>query len=76
MTISKKYADKLSNFSEEEYRQLEQLDTLFKFLDDIIPLDDGEEVEISKMRGRKRCVVVRDAIVQGNTDEGAGARRA
>lgn len=55
--ISKKYADKLSNFSEEEYRQLEQLVSLFKFLDDIIPLDDGEEVEMPvKTRSRKRCV--------------------
>ncbi|KAH0826785.1 hypothetical protein J3R83DRAFT_5201 [Lanmaoa asiatica] len=53
--ISKKYADKLSNFNEEEYRQLEQLETLFKFLDDIIPLEDGEEIEIlMKSRGQKR----------------------
>ena len=57
-TISKKYAEKLSNFSEEEYRQVEQLEALFKFLDDIIPLEDGEEVEMPKMRGRKRWVII------------------
>ena len=56
-TISKKYAEKLSNFSEEEYRQLEQLEALFKFLVDIIPLEDGE-VEMPKMRGRKRWVTI------------------
>lgn len=55
-TISKKYAEKL-NFSEEECRQLEQLEELFKFLDDIIPFEDGEEVEMPmKTRGRKRYV--------------------
>ncbi|KAF8424272.1 nuclear condensing complex subunit [Boletus edulis BED1] len=53
-TISKKYADKLAGFSEEEYRRLEQLDALFKFLDDIVPLDDGEEMEPPRTRGRKR----------------------
>ena len=53
-TISKKYADKLAGFSEEEYRRLEQLDALFRFLDDIVPLDDGEEVEPMRTRGRKR----------------------
>ncbi|KAF9234460.1 nuclear condensing complex subunit [Melanogaster broomeanus] len=52
--ISKKYADKLADFSEEEYRQLEQLNDLFKFLDDIIPLDDVEDYEVPKTRGRKR----------------------
>jgi condensin complex subunit 3 len=55
-TISKKYADKLAGFSEEEYRRLEQLDALFRFLDDIVPLDDGEEVEPMRTRGRKRWV--------------------
>jgi condensin complex subunit 3 len=56
-SISKKYADKLAGFSEEEYRRLEQLEALFAFLDDIVPLDDGEEVEMPmRTRGRKRCV--------------------
>jgi condensin complex subunit 3 len=54
--VSKKYANKLTDFSEEEYRQLEQLDDLFKFLDDIIPLDDVEDFELPKTRGRKRYV--------------------
>ncbi|KIK98064.1 hypothetical protein PAXRUDRAFT_824294 [Paxillus rubicundulus Ve08.2h10] len=52
--VSKKYVDKLTDFSEEEYRQLEQLDDLFKFLDDIVPLDDAEDFEPPKTRGRKR----------------------
>lgn len=31
---------------------------MFKFLDDIIPLEDGEEVEMPvKMKGRKRYVL-------------------
>ncbi|KAH7887136.1 nuclear condensing complex subunit [Phlebopus sp. FC_14] len=52
--ISKKYAEKLADFSEEEYRQLEHLKELFVFLDDIIPLDDGEEIEFPRTRTRKR----------------------
>ncbi|KAG6332139.1 hypothetical protein ID866_6950 [Astraeus odoratus] len=52
--LSKKYADKLADFSEEEYRQLTALKELFEFLDDIIPLDEGEEIELPKTRARKR----------------------
>ncbi|KAF9234461.1 nuclear condensing complex subunit [Melanogaster broomeanus] len=65
---SKKYADKLVDFSEEEYRQLEQLNDLFKFLDDIIPLDDVEDYEVPKTRGRKRSVK-KPQVVQVITDE-------
>jgi len=54
--LSKKYADKLADFSEEEYRQLAALKDLFEFLDDIIPLDEGEEIEMPKTRTRKRYV--------------------
>ena len=62
-TISKKYADKLSNFSEEEYRQLEQLEALFTFLHDIIPLEYREEMEMPmKMRGRKWCATMNDKL--------------
>ncbi|KAG2337723.1 hypothetical protein BDR05DRAFT_894747 [Suillus weaverae] len=53
--ISKRYAEQLESFSEEDYRQLEYLKDLFEFLDDIIPLDDGEEVDIPRTRARKRC---------------------
>ncbi|KAI6131286.1 nuclear condensing complex subunit [Pisolithus croceorrhizus] len=52
--LSKKYADKLVDFSEEEYRQLAALKDLFEFLDDIIPVDEGEEIELPKTRARKR----------------------
>ena len=55
--LSKKYADKLADFSEEEYRQLAALKDLFEFLDDIVPLDEGEEIEVPKTRSRKRYVL-------------------
>ena len=53
--ISKKYAEQLDNFNEEDYRQLEYLNDLFKFLDEIVPLDDGEETDMPRTRARKRC---------------------
>ena len=37
--LSKKYEKALENFSEDEFRKLEELKDLFEFLDDIIPLD-------------------------------------
>ncbi|KAF8550586.1 hypothetical protein OG21DRAFT_1487665 [Imleria badia] len=48
---------KLVGFSDEESRRLKQLEVFFS-LDDIVPvpLDDGEEVEMPKTQGRKRCV--------------------
>ncbi|KAG1728449.1 nuclear condensing complex subunit [Suillus lakei] len=52
--ISKRYAEQLESFNEEDYRQLEYLKDLFEFLDDIIPLDDGEEIDIPRTRARKR----------------------
>ncbi|KAG2156923.1 nuclear condensing complex subunit [Suillus bovinus] len=63
--ISKKYAEQLESFNEEDYRQLEYLKDLFEFLDDIIPLDDGEEVDIPRTRARKRRS---DSIVTDITD--------
>ena len=35
--ISKKFEKQLEDFNEEEYRNLEHLQELFEFLDDIIP---------------------------------------
>ncbi|KAI9061537.1 ARM repeat-containing protein [Trametes sanguinea] len=52
--LSKKYEKQLENFSEDEFRKLEELRELFEFLDDIIP-DDEDEDEAPK-KGRKRCV--------------------
>lgn len=50
--LSKKYEKQLENFSEEELRKLEELNELFEFLDDIIPLEDEEDDPPKK--GRKR----------------------
>ncbi|KXN87323.1 Condensin complex subunit 3 [Leucoagaricus sp. SymC.cos] len=52
--ICKKFEKQLE-FKEEELRKLEELQDLFEFLDDIIPEDDGELVDLEpKRRGRKR----------------------
>ncbi|OSD02558.1 hypothetical protein PYCCODRAFT_1367188 [Trametes coccinea BRFM310] len=50
--LSKKYEKQLENFSEEEFRKLEELRELFEFLDDIIPDEDDEEE--APRKGRKR----------------------
>lgn len=52
--LSKKYEQQLENFSEEEFRKLEELRELFEFLDDIIP--DFDEDDEQPKKGRKRCV--------------------
>ncbi|KAI0777818.1 nuclear condensing complex subunit [Trametes elegans] len=50
--LSKKYEKQLENFSEDEFRKLEELRELFDFLDDIIPdVDDDDE---PPRKGRKR----------------------
>ncbi|KAI8971320.1 nuclear condensing complex subunit [Trametes punicea] len=51
-TLSKKYEKQLENFSEEEFRKLEELRELFEFLDDIIP--DEEDEDEPPRKGRKR----------------------
>jgi condensin complex subunit 3 len=53
----KKFEKQLEDFDEDEYRKLKQLQELFKFLDEIIPDDDDEEVislDQPKRKGRKR----------------------
>lgn len=52
--LSKKYERQLENFSEDEFRKLEELRELFDFLDDIIP--DFDEDDEPPKKGRKRCV--------------------
>ncbi|KAG5635107.1 hypothetical protein H0H81_012436 [Sphagnurus paluster] len=54
--ILKKYEKQLEDFSEEEYRKLEQLEALFEFLDEIVPEDDEEFIDLDepKKKGRKR----------------------
>lgn len=55
----KKFAQQLQDFSEEEYRKLEQLEKLFEFVDSIIPDDDEEEIgpDEPKRKGKKRYVL-------------------
>ena len=59
--LSKRFEKQLENFNESEYRQLQSLQELFEFLDDIMPLDedeDGDEDEeapaAKKRAARKR----------------------
>jgi condensin complex subunit 3 len=48
----------LEDFNEEEYRKMEELKELFEFLDDIIPEDDDEVIDVEvKKKGKKRYVV-------------------
>ena len=51
--LSKKYDKLLEDFSEEAYRELESLKDTFEDLDDLIPLDDEEEIEMPKRRKRQ-----------------------
>ncbi|KAK0220231.1 nuclear condensing complex subunit [Armillaria fumosa] len=54
-TLSKKFESQLANFSEQEYRELDELKELFTFLDDLIPLsDDDEVIDVKPKRTRKR----------------------
>ena len=52
--LSKKFEKELAGFSEEEYRQMEQFQELFAFLDDIVPLDSDNESEAPKKQTRRR----------------------
>ena len=73
--LSRRFERQLEDFNEAEYRQLESLQELFGFLDDIMPLDeDEEEVEApaSKKRGaRKRRSVSVTTDATSTADEGA-----
>ncbi|KAJ7284629.1 nuclear condensing complex subunit [Mycena rebaudengoi] len=65
-TISKKFEKQLEDFNEEEYRKMEELKELFEFLDDIIPEDDDEVIDVEvKKKGKKRRS---DSIVSVTTD--------
>jgi condensin complex subunit 3 len=54
--LSKRFEKQLEDFNESEYRQLQSLQELFKFLDEIMPLDEdedgNEEEETSTARKR------------------------
>jgi condensin complex subunit 3 len=58
--LSKQFEKQLEDFNESEYRQLQSLQELFEFLDDIMPLDedeDGDEDEeapVAKKRAARK----------------------
>lgn len=66
-TISEKFAKQLEDFNEDEYRKLEELKELFEFLDDIIPDDDDEVIDIDAQRKRSRkrysLIVIRLSVM-------------
>jgi condensin complex subunit 3 len=41
--LSKRFEKQLEDFNESEYRQLQSLQELFEFLDDIMPLDEDDD---------------------------------
>ncbi|KAI0090375.1 nuclear condensing complex subunit [Irpex rosettiformis] len=54
-SVSKKYERQLTDFNEDEYRQLEYLQELFEFLDGVVPEDDDDEaIELPKKKGGKK----------------------
>ncbi|TDL22781.1 ARM repeat-containing protein [Rickenella mellea] len=53
-SLAKRFAAQLEGFNEEDFRKLEDLKELFEFLDDIIPLDDDDEIDVVPAKGRKR----------------------
>ncbi|TFK38229.1 nuclear condensing complex subunit [Crucibulum laeve] len=66
--ISERFAKQLEDFSEEEYKQLVELKDIAEFLDDLIPLDDSEIIDIEpKKKGRKRYVAS-DSIISTTTE--------
>ncbi|KAK7032879.1 chromosome condensation complex protein [Favolaschia claudopus] len=64
--LQKKFEKELEGLSEEEYREFNKLQDLFAFLDDIIPENDDEVIELdTKKKGRKRRS---DSIISITTD--------
>jgi condensin complex subunit 3 len=57
-SLDENYAEALEHLKEEDLRKMEELDELFDFLDDMIPLTDKPSRESSEdvkpKRGRKR----------------------
>lgn len=51
-TLAKHYAEQMKGFSEVDLRKLETLTELFEFLDEIIPEDDDEMIELPPTRKR------------------------
>jgi condensin complex subunit 3 len=53
--LSKRFEKQLEDFGEAEYRQLQSLQELFEFLDEIVPLDEDEDEE-DEAPSKKRAV--------------------
>jgi condensin complex subunit 3 len=77
--LSKRFEKQLEDFNEMEYRQLQSLQELFEFLDDIMPLDEDEDEEEDPPTAKKRTArkrrsesVTTDAT--STTDEWARTR--
>ncbi|KAJ8457735.1 hypothetical protein ONZ51_g11351 [Trametes cubensis] len=63
----KKYERQLENFSEDEFRKLEELRELFEFLDDIIPDDDEDEEPPKKGRKRRSLSIATETTTSAAT---------
>ena len=77
--LSKRFEKQLEDFNEMEYRQLQSLQELFEFLDDIMPLDEDEDEDEDPPTAKKRTArkrrsesVTTDAT--NTTDEWARTR--
>jgi condensin complex subunit 3 len=77
--LSKRFEKQLEDFNESEYRQLQSLQELFEFLDDIMPLDEDEDRDeeedapVAKKRAaRKRRSESVTSDATNITDEWAG----
>ncbi|KAJ8516410.1 hypothetical protein ONZ45_g6279 [Pleurotus djamor] len=63
-----KYADLVDGFTEAEYRKLVELEDLFEYLDDVIPLDEGgSDLDVKPYIGKKRRST---SIISTTTDRG------
>ncbi|KAI0366103.1 hypothetical protein BV20DRAFT_692146 [Pilatotrama ljubarskyi] len=65
--LSKKYERQLENFSENEFRKLQELRELFEFLDDIIPDEDDDEEPPKKGRKRRSLSVATETTTSAAT---------
>lgn len=54
--LSKRFEKQLEDFNEAEYRQLQSLQGLFEFLDDIVPLNEDDDEEEEAQASKKRAV--------------------
>ena len=68
--LSKRFEKQLEDFGEAEYRQLESLQELFEFLDDIVPLDEDEDEEEEASASKKRAARKRRS--ESVTTDGTG----